>query len=139
MLAMGVRLLEVSASRLKREDRLRRVLGSSTGRLHAKMGFIDRTTFLAGSLNLDARSARINTEVGIAVRSPALAEAMLRFYRIDSAAGLYELKLGPDGEQLLWTVRDEDGQEQAGGEPETSWWLRLKLWWLSLFVPQDLL
>jgi putative cardiolipin synthase len=103
------------------------------------MGFIDRRIFMAGSLNLDARSALINTEVGVGVDSPELVAALMRFYRLESYVGVYELRLKPDGRTIEWVARDASGGESAGAEPETSAWLRFKLWLMSLFVPEELL
>jgi phosphatidylserine/phosphatidylglycerophosphate/cardiolipin synthase-like enzyme len=140
MLRLGVRLFEMSSTRLKRDATVRGFLGSSTGRLHAKLGFVDRQALLLGSLNLDARSALINTELGILVRDPSLTRQMLDFYRIDSSLGLYEVRLR-DGEPevLEWVAHDADGEERRTEEPEASWWLRAKLRVLSMFVPQELL
>ena len=139
MLRLGVRLYEVSSAQLKRDETLRTVLGSSTGRLHAKMGFIDRRLFLAGSLNLDARSALINTEIGVRVESPELVKALLDFYRLESSTGVYELKLQPDGRGIRW-VGLRDGREVSEDtEPEYDTWLRFKLWLWSLVVSEELL
>jgi cardiolipin synthase C len=139
MLRLGARLYEVSSAQLKRDETLRTVLGSSTGRLHAKMGFIDRRLFLAGSLNLDARSALINTEIGVRVDSPELVKALLDFYRIESATGVYELKLQKDGRGIRW-VGLRDGREVSEDtEPEYGTWLRFKMWLWSLVVPEELL
>lgn len=139
MLRLGVRLYEVSSAQLKRDETLRTVLGSSTGRLHAKMGFIDRRLFLAGSLNLDARSALINTEIGVGVESPALVKALLDFYRLESSTGVYELKLQADGHGIRW-VGLRDGREVSEDtEPEYDTWLRFKLWLWSLVVSEELL
>jgi cardiolipin synthase C len=139
LLKLGVKLWEVSSGRLKQDNLVGVALGSSSGRLHAKMGFIDRRIFMAGSLNLDARSALINTEVGVGVDSPELVAALMRFYRLESYVGVYELRLKPDGRTIEWVARDASGGESAGAEPETSAWLRFKLWLMSLFVPEELL
>jgi cardiolipin synthase C len=139
MLRMGVRLYEVSSGRLKRDQRLRSVLGSSTGRLHAKIGFIDRETFVLGSLNLDARSAMINTELGLLVRSPELTRQMMDYYQADTAPGVYEVRLRNGGDNLEWVAHEGDGEERLDEEPESSWLLRLKLRLMSLFVREDLL
>ena len=139
MLRLGVRLYEVSSTQLKRDATLRTILGSSTGRLHAKMGFIDRRTFLAGSLNLDARSALINTELGVRVDSPEMVKALLDFYRIESATGVYQLKLQEDGRGIRW-VGLRDGREVSEDtEPEYDTWLRFKLWLWSLVISEELL
>ncbi|HWE28586.1 MAG TPA: phospholipase D family protein [Polyangia bacterium] len=45
--------------------------------LHTKVAVIDREWTYLGSANLDPRSSFLNTEVGIAVHSPALAEKVL--------------------------------------------------------------
>jgi putative cardiolipin synthase len=139
MLRLGVRLFEVSNQSMKREHRLRRAFGSTTGRLHAKMGFIDRRVLLVGSLNLDARSALINAEIGIGVENPALVQALLDFYGIESATGVYELRLKPDGRNIEWVGHGPQGEELVDSDPETDWWLRFKLWLWSLVVPEDLL
>jgi putative cardiolipin synthase len=139
MLRLGARLYEVSSAQLKRDETLRTVLGSSIGRLHAKIGFIDRRIFLAGSLNLDARSALINTEIGVGVESPELVKALLDFYRIESATGVYQLKLQADGHGIRW-VGLRDGREVSEDtEPEYDTWLRFKLWLWSLVVSEELL
>jgi putative cardiolipin synthase len=41
--------------------------------LHAKTMVIDGETVFIGTFNLDARSANLNTEVGVLIRNPALA------------------------------------------------------------------
>ncbi|WP_284620365.1 phospholipase D family protein [Aquabacterium humicola] len=139
LLKLGVKLWEVSSGRLKADNLVGVALGSSSGRLHAKMGFVDRRIFLAGSLNLDARSALINTEVGVGVDSPEMVAALMRFYRLESYVGVYELRLKPDGRTIEWVARDATGGESASAEPETSGWLRFKLWLMSLFVSEELL
>jgi cardiolipin synthase C len=139
MLRLGVRLFEVSDERIKHDGRLRRLFKSSSGRLHAKMGFIDRQVLLVGSLNLDARSALINTEIGIRVEDPALVQALLDFYGMESALGVYELRLKPDGQGIEWVGRNPQGVESIHSDPQIDCWLRLKLWLSSLVVPEDLL
>jgi phosphatidylserine/phosphatidylglycerophosphate/cardiolipin synthase-like enzyme len=140
MLAMGVQLYEISASRLKRDPTIRTALGSSRGRLHAKLAFVDRSTLLVGSTNMDPRSAYLNTEIGIAIRSPELASLLLqRGLRIDNFTGVYQVQLKPDGSSLQWVGRDEHGDEVLSDEPDVGPWERFKLWLEFLFVPEDLL
>lgn len=139
MLGMGIKIYELSAARLARDAQVRRALGSSRGRLHAKMAFLDRETVLVGSMNLDPRSAFINTEIGVAVRSPELARMILNAYRIDNFAGVYEVRLREDGRGVQWVGHDADGEEVLADPPEMSVWKRLELWLMSWFVPEDLL
>ena len=57
------------------KDRSRHMKGAAANRslaLHAKALIIDRDKAFVGSCNLDARSLRINTEVGLLIESPQL-------------------------------------------------------------------
>ena len=42
--------------------------------LHTKMYIVDRRWIYVGSANFDPRSARLNTEIGFVIDSPALAQ-----------------------------------------------------------------
>jgi cardiolipin synthase C len=137
LLKMGVDLYELSSTRLKLDHTLRGLLGSSTGRLHAKMGFIDRTTVLVGSMNLDPRSEKINTEIGLKVHSAPLARMILGAYKVDELAGVYRVTLRPDGAGVRWTAVDADTSEELDVDPDTSLWQRLQLLLLSWFVPES--
>lgn len=134
-----MRLFEVSDDRIKHDRRLRSLFKRSSGRLHAKLGFIDWQVLLVGSLNLDARSALINTELGVSVENPALVRELLDFYGMESALGVYELRLKPDGQSIEWVGRDAQGAASIDRDPQFDCWLRLKLWLSSLVVPEDLL
>jgi phosphatidylserine/phosphatidylglycerophosphate/cardiolipin synthase-like enzyme len=137
LLAIGVELYELSSAREKLDSNLRALFGSSIGRLHAKMALIDRHIVYVGSLNLDARSAYINTELGMRVESASIAHMMFLAYRIEEATGVYRVRLLPDGHSLGWSVLDADGTEiTLPEEPDASWWHRLRLRLLSLFVPE---
>lgn len=137
LLRMGVELYELSSTRLKLDRTLRGLLGASTGRLHAKMGFLDRKTVLVGSMNLDPRSENINTEIGMLVRSPELANMILSAFKVDELAGVYQVKLKPDGSGVHWTAVDSDTTEELDIDPDTSLWQRFQLMLLSLFVPES--
>src|SRR5262249_55104495 len=73
LLTMGVDLYELSSTRVKLDTHLRTLFGASTGRLHAKLALVDRRIVHVGSLNLDSRSAHINTEIGVRLDSTAIA------------------------------------------------------------------
>ena len=97
----GVELYEVSAATTPNSKSIFGVGGSSKGRLHAKLAVIDEDVVLIGSLNLDPRSARKNTELGVAVDSPALAKQALRI--IDAMkAEAYRIRLEPEGGEACW-------------------------------------
>ena len=137
LLQMGVELYEMSSTRLKLDHTLRRLLGSSTGRLHTKLGFIDRKTVLVGSMTLDPRSDKINTEIGMVVRSPELASMTLSAFQVDALTGLYRVQLRPDGAGVRWTAVEADTTEELDIDPDTSLWQRLRLMLLSWFIPES--
>jgi len=141
MLRAGVEIHEISpASLSSASGRLGR-FGRSIGRLHAKVAVIDRRLLFIGSMNLDARSALANTEVGLVIESPALVEqASTTLFRnlVDSAS--YELRLTADRAGIEWIETQPDGAIVIHSrEPDHGWLLRLRLWLLSRFVGEDLL
>ena len=137
LLTMGVALYELSSMRLKLDTTLRKLLGSSTGRLHAKLGFIDRKTVLVGSMNLDPRSANLNTEIGVRVDSPELAAMVLSGFKVAEMAGAYRVQLKPDGSGVRWTAMNGDATEELDVDPDTSLWQRLRVMLISAFVPES--
>jgi putative cardiolipin synthase len=137
LLSIGVDLYELSSTQVKLDSNLRTLFGASIGRLHAKMAVIDRHIVYVGSLNLDGRSARINTEIGVRVDSAPVADMLFRAYRIEEATGVYRVKLLPDGQSLGWSVLDADGNEVTlDEEPDANWWHGLRVRLLSVLVPE---
>ena len=86
-------------------------------------------------MNFDPRSRDLNTEFGLLVRSPALAEALHAQLQALIEVGAYKLLLQPDGQTLRWVTpegRVLDGAE----EPDTDPGSRLLLDLLEPFVPE---
>ncbi|MES2992837.1 MAG: phospholipase D family protein [Pseudomonadota bacterium] len=137
LLKMGVDLYELSSNRLKLDRTMKGLLGTSTGRLHAKLGFVDRRVVLVGSMNLDPRSSKINTEIGVRIDNPKLADMVLAAFKVDTLAGVYQVKLRPHGQGVRWVAIDADSPEELDVDPDTSLWLRLRLMLLSLLVPES--
>ena len=138
MLDLGVQLYEISSSRIKRNMQ-KNLLGTSLGRLHAKTAVVDRKTIFVGSMNLDPRSATINTELGVVIASPELAKELLQVFDADKLESAYRVQRAADGNGLEWVVT-EDGKEMVlTEEPDSTFWLRLKLRVLSPLVPESLL
>jgi putative cardiolipin synthase len=137
LLAEGVELYELSTERMKLDSHLSTLLGSSIGRLHAKLFLVDRRIVYVGSLNVDGRSAHINTEIGVRLESPELAAMLRAAFRIEEAVGVVRVRLAEDGRSLSWSVLDADGREQIlDHEPDGSWWHRLRVRLLGLLVPE---
>ena len=72
LLRGGVRLFELKPQSDERAPWQVPAAGSAAS-LHAKTFAIDRSRIFIGSFNLDPRSARLNTEVGVVLDSPTLA------------------------------------------------------------------
>ena len=100
--------------------RQRVIAGESKAALHTKAVVFDREAVFIGSFNLDPRSASINTEAGLYVESPELAEQVIEYMDegIESQNS-YRVVLDEDGE-LFW-ITEIDGREvRYHNEPETS-------------------
>ena len=138
MLELGIDLYEISSSRVKRNRRFN-LFGASLGRLHAKVAAIDRKTIFVGSMNLDPRSATINTELGAIIESPQLARELVRIIDIDRLQSAYRVKLAPSGNGCIWLSTDDDKEVVLTEEPDSSALQRIKLWLLRPFVPESLL
>ena len=136
MLRLGVELYELSPTQTRSVRRFGE-FGRSTPRLHAKVSVVDRQRLLVGSANLDARSAVGNTEMGVVIDSPVLAGAFAAWLDSDRFTSVYKLRLKPDGQTIEWTHLEEEGQTSATvHEPDSGWWLRMKLRLLSLLVDE---
>lgn len=83
-------------------------LGASASSLHAKTMVFDGRRVFIGSFNFDPRSARLNTELGIVVDSPAIARAVGAMMDRVGRSEAYRVERGPDG-ALRWIAG------QAGG------------------------
>ena len=139
MLQAGVRIYEISPSLTQHSGKLGN-FGRSLGRLHAKVATIDHKTVFIGSMNLDARSARANTELGMVIDSPKLAQDISQLFRTGIVHGAYRLRLSSDREHIEWVQTDTQGTQTVHTrEPDDDALLRLKLWLLSPFVSDELL
>jgi len=138
MLDLGVELYEISGSRVKKNRRLN-LFGSSLGRLHAKLAVVDRKTLFVGSMNLDPRSATINTELGAVIHSPELAREMIRIIDLDRLQSAYRVRRKVDGSGLEWLSVEDDKEVVLDEEPDSSAWQRIKAMLLKPFVPESLL
>ena len=133
---MGIDLYELSSSRL-RDNKRPFLFGKSLGRLHAKLVVIDKKRLFIGSMNLDPRSATINTELGAVIDSPQLARELLRVIDIDRLQSAYRVRFNPNGSGLQWLSNDGDHEVILDREPDSTPWLRIKAWLLTPFVPVE--
>ena len=113
----------------------RRALGTSSGEsLHAKSMVVDSRIVFVGSMNLDPRSRKLNTEMGVIVDSPDLAAAISRYFdRATAPENAYHVVLEKTSDkpgakpELRWKAVDDGKPVTYDHDPETSRWLRFKV------------
>jgi cardiolipin synthase C len=139
LLEAGITLYELRrlspVTRVNRRARQGGSAGSSASALHAKTFAVDGARVFIGSFNFDPRSAKLNTEMGLVIDSPALAQTIAAAFDTTIPANAYEVRLSESGE-LFWIERQEGTRVQHDTEPGTSFWQRAGVWFLSL-LPID--
>ncbi|ANY90662.1 MULTISPECIES: phospholipase D family protein [Pseudomonas] len=103
-----------------------RLYGSSDSSLHSKAIVFDRRKTFIGSFNFDPRSVLWNTEVGVLVDSPELAEYTRDLAVQGMAPALsYQAKLV--GNKLVWVTEDNGRRRMLTSEPG-GLWRRFNAW-----------
>ena len=138
MLQLGVQLYELSPTRGPAKGALD-LFSSSRAKLHAKTAVIDRRRLFVGSINLDARSARTNTEQGVIIDSPALAAEVLQLLVGDKAESAFHLRLTPDRHHIEWVATTAGVESIVDDEPDASLLLKFGLWLLAPIALEELL
>jgi len=101
----------------------------------------DRSSVYVGSMNFDQRSIRFNTEVGLIVQSPELAEQTARrFEAMTQPQSSYSVALQQmeprDLPRLTWSIVEAGHAVSYSFEPARSAWPTFKVRLLSL-LPLD--
>ena len=105
--------------------------------MHAKTFAFDRRIGFIGSYNLDPRSSRLNTEMGVLFDSPALARRLPIETERNLAHNAYRVEL--EGNNLVWITREGDKEVRYHSEPGAGWWKKTKVKILSLLPIEGLL
>ena len=92
---------------------------------------MDRSRIFVGSFNFDLRSALLNTELGLVIDSPALAQRLAALFDTTAGELAYEVRLRTDGEGLEWIERTASGEVRHRTEPGAGWWRRFAVEVLS--------
>lgn len=126
LLRAGIELYELKPGVVSQSSTPKRnPFGSSSASLHAKTFAFDHETLFIGSMNLDPRSIRLNTEIGILLNSPKLTadvtQPILR--NLDQYAYRLQLK----GDKLVWTANEAGQEVQYDSEPLTTTWQRIRV------------
>ncbi len=111
--------------------------GSTRASLHSKAVIVDRRLSVIGSMNLDLRSQKQNSEVALLIRSRKLADAAAGLIERSFAQGAYRVEL--EGDDLVWRAPPGAPFEDATHEPEASLRLRLLVDLLAPFAPDEML
>lgn len=138
LLRAGVELYELN-KKLTREQRKKAKespVGSSMASLHAKSFVFDRKQVFIGSLNLDPRALLHNTEIGVILTVPEIAEEMVAWFEenVPRIAFKLELKKNEEGFELLyWHGYENEQKVVYTHEPHTGFFRRLGIgfmsWW----------
>jgi putative cardiolipin synthase len=109
--------------------------------LHAKMFVIDRQRLFVGSMNFDQRSMHLNTEIGLLIDSPTLAQQVAtRFEAMVQPANSYQLALitgkSESRRHLVWRTQEGGRPIQYETEPARSHWQATKAAFFSK-MPMD--
>ncbi|RAU20422.1 hypothetical protein CU669_18385 [Paramagnetospirillum kuznetsovii] len=130
LLESGIQLYEYRADAKRPEPAGHRVhLGRSDSALHAKIVIYDRNRLWIGSANFDPRSNRINTEIGVMIDSPILAEVVLNGIALDFEPNhSWQLELNPGAATgpVAWIGEVEGEMTRLDTEPEADLWRGLK-------------
>lgn len=145
MLRAGIELWELkptagNAELMRGRASKSRMFASSRASLHAKAYVVDRQQLFIGSMNLDPRSIKLNTEMGVVLESPALAKQLVEDMdrRLPEIAYRVQLKKGENGsESLTWTTRDNGKETTYDSEPGMNVWQHMGIGVLQILPVED--
>jgi putative cardiolipin synthase len=138
MLKLGVDLYEISSRPPELANHYGAKIGS-IGRSHAKIAVVDRRITLLGSMNMDFRSSRTNTELGMLIESTELAGQVCGLLEELPATDAFRLSLEQPGDRLMWTMTKHGAMSVYHDEPDAGVATRLKVLLFSPLVPESLL
>jgi putative cardiolipin synthase len=128
LLQAGADMHEVRADAQDRALYMQQPIDQRLLGLHAKTLVVDDDQVFVGSTNLDPRSLRLNTEVGLWITSPALNQSLRQHVVIDLLQqNAWQLALDEQG-TLLWKSADHSSYS----EPAASFLLRFESWLFGL-------
>ncbi|HZX90995.1 MAG TPA: phospholipase D family protein [Rudaea sp.] len=145
LVAGGVKVFELRPAASSKQDAT--AFGTSSGvALHAKAIVVDKRYAFVGSLNIDQRSKLLNTEMGVMVDCPKLAEAVAGFFaKATEPTSAFEVMLAPAAGQgaksthLVWLAQEHGQQVTLDSEPDASSGRKLEVTLLQLLPIESLL
>lgn len=139
MLRAGVEIHEIGSSRLRTNEDVGPVLGTTIGRSHAKLVVVDHRLTFVGSMNMDLRSSRENTEIGAFIDSEPLAGEVLALTAGLDRAGSYRVRFKSGSDDLQWVATEGGHEIVYEDEPEVDVATRLKAIFIAPFIGEGLL
>lgn len=103
--------------------------------LHSKLAIIDSDKLFVSSTNIDPRSIRQNTEIGMIIESGELASNLLNQWNAEAGDYVFDVVAGPDGEPV-WRYEGAGVSEIYNGEPNAGF-LRKLLATLTGWLPVE--
>jgi cardiolipin synthase C len=110
---------------------------SSRPSLHSKAVVIDRRLSVIGSMNLDLRSQRNNSEVALLIRSASLAASTQQRIEEMMNAGAYRVELA--GDDLVWRAPQGATFRDTTSEPDASTKQKALVHLIAPFAPDEML
>ena len=140
LLQAGIELFELKPNASPFHSKAKKWLkGSSSASLHAKYMVVDSRYVFVGSANLDPRSGRLNTEIGIMVDSGELARQATELYqRTTSEENCYRLSISENG-RLIWSTHEKGRPAIYCHEPGASLARRIAVRLIALLPIESLL
>ena len=142
LLGMGVELFEYRGDAEDQPvliERYHRMPEKIPLTLHAKTLVIDRQVVYIGSFNMDPRSTHLNTEIGLVIESPSLAQAVAALIERDMAPhNSWRLELTAEG-RMEWVTRREGRLVRVEAEPDIGVGAALKFLLLAILPIGDLI
>jgi cardiolipin synthase C len=129
LLAAGVTIYELKPDAERSRKQKHQITATeSASSLHAKVIVVDKDKSFIGSMNLDPRSHNLNTEDGVIVSSPAIAEQLAHIFALATEPSVtYEVKLKSGSTSSVYWETKENGETVLYDEaPRTSGWRRFK-------------
>lgn len=131
------RLLRAGVEIHEADKEARATLGDSSGfrgyskaSLHTKSFIFDRKHVFIGSLNLDPRSLRENTEIGLLLDSTEVVTDMLGWFDEYTRNRSFEVRMVKNDrgfDQLNWVRTTDNDPKVWITEPHSSFWLRFSI------------
>ena len=129
LLRAGAELYELRPDAYSRELYMDPAVAGALLGLHEKGALFDHCCLYVGSANMDPRSLRLNTEVGLLIDSPGLNAKLRQLLAVDlQPQNAWRVELDASGD-IEW-IGERGAQSHT---PPASFYLRAESWFFGLF------